>query len=405
MNRVFSLLTVMGILLFVSCADEVETENYILSGNFLTVDKTDITMEGTAGSTTVSVTSNCHWTITGLTDWLTASQQSGDNNQMVTFTATRNTSINNDRSATIFFQTDDGMKRPVMVRQSKLVETLSLSVSELLFASSGEQKTFVVQSNAQWSIMGSEPWFQLSTTKGDGNQEVIVQAMQNDSEEERSATLTIHGTDRSATLIIKQAGHEVNLTATPLNLTFEAVSQTKTIQLSGTARWTVTANADWVNIDKLEGTGSEVLNITCSENTDTTSRTAIVSIMWKNGRFDCELTQAAATLPILTATIVSRIERYAATVTSSVTSLSPVTSSGFCYSATNAMPTIEDKTVSAAADTQGTMTADITGLESHVRYYVRSYAVSNVGTAYGPVLEFTTEGDVPSEDDNTIPNL
>ena len=405
MKRPIHILMALSMLLFVSCADEIDTENYFLSGGYLTIDKTSITLEGTAADATIAVKANCHWTITGLPDWLTVSPQSGDNSQTITLSANRNTSITNDRTATLTFQTDDGLKRQVAIRQSKLVETLSLSVNELLLAASGEQKTFVIQSNAQWSIMGSEPWFLLSTTKGDGNQEVTVQAVANTNEDERSATLTIHGTDRSSTLILRQAGMEVNLTATPLSLTFDALSQTKTLQLSGTARWTATANADWVSIDKLEGTGTEKLNITCADNTNTISRTAIVTIMWKGGKFECELIQAAASLPLLTATIASNIGRYSATVTSAVTSLFPITASGFCYSKTKAQPTTADQTISVNADVQGTLTAEIPNLESHVCYYVRSYAVSAVGTAYGPVLELTTIGGVPGEDDNPKPNL
>lgn len=405
MNRIINILAIMGTVLFASCADEVDTENYFLSGGYLTVDKTSVTLEGTADDASIAVKANCHWTITGLTDWLSVSQQSGDNSQTITLSAQRNSSISTDRNATITFQTDDGLRRQVVVRQSRLVESLSLSVGELQLATAGEQKTFVVQSNAMWSIMGSEPWFMLSSTKGEGNQEVTVQAVPNTSEDDRTATLTIHGTDRSATLVLRQPGIEVDLTAIPLSLTFEALSQTKSVQLSGTARWTVTASADWVSVDKLDGTGTGTLNITCADNSKTTSRTAVVTITWKGGKFDCELTQAAASLPLLTATVASNIERYSATVTSAVTSLYPVSASGFCYSTTNNLPTVNDQNVSVVSDAQGSMTATLTDLLSHVRYYVRSYATSAVGTAYGPVQEFTTIGGVPGEDDNIKPNL
>lgn len=405
MNRPICILMVLSMMLFVSCADEVDTDNYFLSGGYLTVDKTSLSFEGMEDNATVAVKANCHWTISGLPDWLTVSQQSGDNSQTITFSASRNTSVASDRTAIVIFQTDDGLKRQVTVRQSKLVEALSLSVNELQLSATGDQKTFVVQSNTQWSIMGGEPWFLLSVAKGDGNQEVTVQAMPNTSEDERSATLTVHGTDRSATITLRQAGMDVNLTATPLSLTFEAVSQTKTLQLSGTARWMVTANADWVNIDKLEGTGTATLGITCADNTSTISRTALVSITWKGGKFDCELMQAGATLPLLTATVASNIERYSATVTSAVTSIFPISESGFCYSKTNTEPTMADQTISAKADAQGLMTTNIENLESHVCYYIRSYAVSAVGTSYGPVFELTTIGGVPGEDDNPKPNL
>lgn len=405
MNRLKHILSVLSIVLFASCADEVDTENYFLSSGYLTVDKTSITLEGTADDASIAVKANCHWTITGLADWLTVSQQSGDNSQTITLSATRNSSITTDRNATIVFQTDDGLKRPVTVRQSRLVESLSLSISDLQLATAGEQKTFVVQSNTAWTIMGSEPWFSLSSTAGEGNQEITVTALPNAVEDDRSATLTVHGTDRSATITLRQTGIEVNLTATPLSLSFDAKSQSKAVQLSGTANWTITSSAEWAAVDRLAGTGAGAINVTCADNMQTVSRSATVTITWKGGKFDCQLTQAAATLPQLGSTTISNIARYSTTVSSTVTSLYPVTASGFCYSTTHSTPTLDDQTVAVAPNSQGTMTATLSDLQSHAHYYVCSYATSAVGTAYGPVQEFTTVGGVPGEDDNIKPNL
>ena len=405
MNKLYYFLITISIAFFASCADEVDTDKYFLSSGYLTIDKTSITMEGTASTAELSIKANCRWTITGLPDWLSASQQSGDNSHTITLSATKNSSFSSDRNAMITIQTDDGLHRQVAVRQSRLTETLTVSVSELLLSTAGEQKTFVVQSNTAWTIMGVEPWFLLSTTKGEGNQEVTVQAIANTSEDERSAILTVHGTDRSATITLRQAGIDVNLTATPLSLNFDALSQTKALQLSGTARWAVTTNADWVSIDKLDGTGTSTLNITCADNFQTTERTAVITITWKSGKIECVLKQAAATLPQLTETQTNNVDRYSATVTSTVTWLFPLVERGFYYSNTHQKPTTADQVITATTSTTGTLTANLVGLQSHTHYYVRSYAVSAAGTAYGPVSDFTTIGGVPGEDDNPKPNL
>lgn len=69
---------------------------------------------------------------------------------------------------------------------------------------------------------------------------------------------------------------------------------------------------------------------------------------------------------------------------------------GFCYAATSSMPTTGDAKVSLGAATQpGQFTATITGLQPKTKYYVRAYAVNNMGTAYGDALEATTTVEPP----------
>ena len=63
-----------------------------------------------------------------------------------------------------------------------------------------------------------------------------------------------------------------------------------------------------------------------------------------------------------------------------------VSSRGICYS-TSSSPTTNDKTVAAQiSDVQVTLT----GLEASTTYYVRGYAVSDLGTTYSEATSFTT---------------
>jgi hypothetical protein len=70
-----------------------------------------------------------------------------------------------------------------------------------------------------------------------------------------------------------------------------------------------------------------------------------------------------------------------------------ITDYGFCYSASNFMPTIADtKAVSGNGQTTqlGAYTATVTGLQAETKYYIRAYATNSVGTAYGTVVETIT---------------
>jgi hypothetical protein len=67
-----------------------------------------------------------------------------------------------------------------------------------------------------------------------------------------------------------------------------------------------------------------------------------------------------------------------------------VTDYGFCYSASNATPTVSDNKASKGQTTQtGQFTVSVTNLQPTTTYYLRAYATNSIGTAYGTVIEAT----------------
>ncbi len=67
-----------------------------------------------------------------------------------------------------------------------------------------------------------------------------------------------------------------------------------------------------------------------------------------------------------------------------------VTESGLVYG-TNAGPTVAD-TKLALSNGISTFSQNVTGLQSGITYYVRSYAINSAGTSYGNEVSFTTFG-------------
>lgn len=66
-----------------------------------------------------------------------------------------------------------------------------------------------------------------------------------------------------------------------------------------------------------------------------------------------------------------------------------VTEKGVVW-ATTTNPTIYNSSKKIAGDGIGSFTISVTGLEKNKKYYVKSYAISSVGPAYGPEINFTT---------------
>lgn len=67
---------------------------------------------------------------------------------------------------------------------------------------------------------------------------------------------------------------------------------------------------------------------------------------------------------------------------------STVTERGFVYSITPSPTTLSNKIISGSG--VGVFSANAYGLSSSTKYYVRAYAINNVGTAYSNELDFTT---------------
>ncbi|MEE4215602.1 MAG: fibrobacter succinogenes major paralogous domain-containing protein [Bacteroidales bacterium] len=75
-----------------------------------------------------------------------------------------------------------------------------------------------------------------------------------------------------------------------------------------------------------------------------------------------------------------------------------VTSRGVCWSTSSNPTTADNKTEDGAGS--GSFTSEITGLDPETPYYVRAYAVNNVGTSYGNEVSFTS-GALTDIDGNT----
>jgi hypothetical protein len=98
-------------------------------------------------------------------------------------------------------------------------------------------------------------------------------------------------------------------------------------------------------------------------------------------------------IPILSTATAASVSSGTATVGGNITrSDVSVTERGVVYSSTNTVPTIGGSGVTKASNGSGTgsFSGGISGLAGSTTYYLRSYATSGAGTAYGAVTTFTT---------------
>jgi uncharacterized protein (TIGR02145 family) len=116
----------------------------------------------------------------------------------------------------------------------------------------------------------------------------------------------------------------------------------------------------------------------------------------------------AASLPILTTTLISAITITTASSGGNITSDggAPITSRGVCWS-TSTSPTLELSSKTSDNTGTGIFTSTIIGLLPNTTYYVRAYATNSIGTGYGSSLPLTTQdyGTVTDIDGNVYKTM
>ena len=405
----------LGIMFICACGGGDDDEvGPVVNSDILNVESGNISIGGDELTGTIVITANCHWTIQKQTgsdgDWLVVNPSEGTGNATVMVTANSvNPSSTDSRKITLILKSDGGISRSIIVTQTIASETLTVSPETLTFDYQAGTKEFTITSNASWSISGKQDWFTLSSYAGKGSQTIQVSVQENPSEVDARtpATLvitTVSGESRRY-LSINQEAHSTSLSISTQAISAIAQSSSYTLQITGDATWTATSNQSWATLDQISGKGAASLQITCEDNTDKAARTAIISINSARNNYSVTVTQAAGTIPVVSAVQVLDRTKDGVTLQSGFTSDFPVTKCGFCYG-TTLNPTIDDKNLSQ--DIQGVKSSNftqaLTNLEAGVTYYVRAYAINDVGVAYSENVSFTTTAQIPGEDDNNMPN-
>ena len=96
--------------------------------------------------------------------------------------------------------------------------------------------------------------------------------------------------------------------------------------------------------------------------------------------------------PTVTTSSATNVTTSSATIGGNVTSdgETTVTERGVCYSTSNSTPTTSNSKKSSGSGL-GNFTVNLTNLSAGTKYYVRAYAINEVGTSYGSTVSFTTE--------------
>ena len=271
----------------------------------------------------------------------------------------------------------------------------------------GTEGVLHVDADCRWEISVADNWLDVSPKSGSGSMDVslLANGTNPSSTDERHAELLLKAEDGISKRIqvVQKASTRRILSVTPTTLTFKAdASNAQTIAIESNTNWTIANVPTWLTLSQVSGQDDASVSITCENNFETTPRSCTLTIQANAGlSAQVEVTQGAATLPIVAIPIVSDIGETQASIAGEIVeSMFAITECGFFIGTTD-NPTVDGQKLQVDSPAMSFSTV-VTGLNKKQTYYVCAYAVSPVGISYSEVVSLTTLS-VPKEEDNNKP--
>jgi len=221
------LVMVMGIVFFVSCSDDDNEPSKLA----VSTSKIEKGFEG--GSAEVDVTSNTKWVVTGANDWCSVSNKEGVGNGFFEVVISPST-LTTERTNVLKIRTSDGtVVEEISVTQAAVDQLEANNPGEFNYGKD-DKKILQIYSNLNWNISGIPDWLDCSQRSGKGDCSVELRTKsENNSSQERTATLTISGKTKTVTVEVVQKSKLSKCTAKPKNIV--TLSQSVAMQIECTS--------------------------------------------------------------------------------------------------------------------------------------------------------------------------
>lgn len=244
----------------------------------LSVAPASLNFNSSGGSAALSVTSNISWTVAESLSWLSVSPASGTNSGSITVTCQANANASS-RSGTFTISGSGAATLTVTVTQDAAPATLVVSPTSVSATAATGTYTLSITSNTSWTLSESADWLSLSTSSGTNAGTITLTCDANTSPSSRTANITVSGTGvASQTIAVTQAGTTPTISVSPSSLSFLSAGGNNTFSISANVAWTLSESLSWIQLSTLSGTNNASVQVTCSENTDTSPRSGTITI-------------------------------------------------------------------------------------------------------------------------------
>ena len=208
----FAALLMLGASFLTACGDSKDepSVNPAPSNITITASPEGLELDNTAQTVDLTITANAGWNITSAESWCTVFPSGGvkDTPTTIKVSVTELKTID-ARTATLTVRSGNTTKE-IFVTQNPAA-TVELSTTKMTFGGQGQNGSFNVKSNTNWTASSDASWITLSPSSGAvGEVTVNVAVAENMTDSDRDATITVSYSGGSQSIAVQQLSDAIN---------------------------------------------------------------------------------------------------------------------------------------------------------------------------------------------------
>lgn len=259
----------------------------------ITKGQSQMHFDADGGEATVSIETNYEWTlVTSAGDWFSVSPRSGSAGTSTISVKVQPSKENQERSASITIDCR-GLSVKVNVKQDAFTPTFKVDLNDpdaLHLPQEGGAFSINISTNVSYEVYTDADWIKESGTKAIEQFSHTFTAEANPGYETRVAHVTFFNEigETHSFSVYQEPVSVLELSSTKINAA--ATAGCYYFNISSNVGWTTECDADWCHVDPEDGYGDSMVSVCPSENFETTSRSATVTVATTDGKVRQTLT-------------------------------------------------------------------------------------------------------------------
>mgnify|MGYP006362615211 FL=1 len=228
---------------------------------------------------TIEFESNTDWTASSDASWLTVTPASGkasDAKVSITIKAEKNETFD-ARTAKVNVTAGEN-SAVITVSQAGKDVIFTLSDQQLNAETAGLEKTIEFESNTDWTASSDASWLTVTPASGkasDAKVSITIKAEKNTLAKTRNAKVSVSAGSKSAVITVNQEAAPAYVKVTPASDKPFGYSGLETsISVESNAAWTVSCDAEWLEVSPSNGEGNGTVNVKAGMNEGNDKRIA-----------------------------------------------------------------------------------------------------------------------------------
>ena len=171
---------------------------------------------------------------------------------------------------------------------------ISLDMNNMEFSSESGSKAFNIKSNTSWAVSSNQTWCSVSPTSGKNSGSVTVKVSENTQTSARTATVTVKSEIGILTVKVTQNEANAAISLDTSTMEFTSSSGEQTFKVTANTSWAVSSDKTWCSVNPTSGSNNGSVTVKVSENTQTSARTATITVKTDAGTRTVSVTQSGA---------------------------------------------------------------------------------------------------------------